>query len=313
MSGPAITTAFVTEAAGFLGTALVRALVGRGVRVFGLTSTREGGEVVRSAGGTAVLGHLLTAERWQDEAAADWVFCLSPHSFVGRRVTRRQAAAMAAERVSMDAHLLDAVAAGGTRRIVYVADTSYYGATGVLQITEDSPPQPSLWGRRLVPALDRLDGYAVTGLPIVTAFPGWVYGNGSWCRLRVIEPILAGRPILEIGRSRPWVSPIHVTDCAGALVHLAERGRIGQRYFLVNDAPIRLPAFAATFARLADRRLRVRRVPTPIVRPLVGAVLHEHLTADAVYSASRLRSLGFRFRYPTLEEGFTEVLRSLNV
>jgi len=28
----------------------------------------------------------------------------------------------------MDAHLLDAVAAGTTRRIVYVADTSCYGA-----------------------------------------------------------------------------------------------------------------------------------------------------------------------------------------
>ncbi len=78
----------------------------------------------------------------------------------------------------------------------------------------------------LTPALDRLDGYIVAGLPIVTAFPGWVYGNGSWFRERVIEPVMAGRRVLQFGDTGPWVSPIHVHDCARALVHLAERGEL---------------------------------------------------------------------------------------
>ena len=39
-------------------------------------------------------------------------------------MTRRRAAAIAHARVVMDAHLLDAVAAGATRRIVYVAATT---------------------------------------------------------------------------------------------------------------------------------------------------------------------------------------------
>ena len=157
----------------------------------------------------------------------------------------------------MDAHLLDAVAAGATRRIVYVADTSCYGATGPRPITEDEPPRPSAWGRYLAPALDRLDGYVVAGLPIVTAFPGWVYGNGSWFRERVIEPVMAGGRVLQFGKTGPWVSPIHVEDCARALVHLAEHGEAGGRYFLVNSDPIRLHEFAGTFARLANRPLRV--------------------------------------------------------
>ena len=87
----------------------------------------------------------------------------------------------------MDAHLLDAVAAGATRRIVYVADTSCYGATGPRPITEDAPPEPSAWGRCLTPALERLEGYIIAGQPIVAAFPGWVYGNGGWFRERVIS------------------------------------------------------------------------------------------------------------------------------
>jgi nucleoside-diphosphate-sugar epimerase len=191
---------------------------------------------------------------------------------------------------------------------VYVADTSCYGATGPRPITEDEPFQPSAWGRSLVPAFNRLDGYIAAGLPIVMAFPGWVYGNGSWFRERVIKPVMAGRPVMAFGKTGPWVSPIHVHDCARALVHLAERGEVGGRYFLVNTDPIPMDEFAKTFARLANQRLRVWRVPAAATRLVVGPVLSESLRADAVFSNARLRGLGVRFRYPTLEEGVEQVL-----
>src|SRR5688500_5518138 len=170
-------TTFVTGAAGFIGSVLIKVLVARRHRVFGLADSAEAAERVRRAGGVPVMGDLLEPGPWQDEAAADWVFHLPPHSVDGARVTRRRAEAIARARLLMDAHLLDAVAAGATRRIVYVADTSYYGATGARPITEDAPPQPSDWGRCLSPALERVEGYVIAGQPIVAAFPGWVYGN----------------------------------------------------------------------------------------------------------------------------------------
>ncbi len=312
MPGHAITTAFVTEAAGFIGTELVKVLMARGYEVVGLVRSMEEAERVRRAGAIAVIGDMLEVGRWQDEVAADWVFHLPAHPDGRRRITRRQADAIARARVSMDAHLLDAVAAGGTRRIVYIADASYYGATGSNPITEDEPPRPAAWGRCLAPALDRLGGYVVAGLPIITAFPGRVYGNGSWCRTRVIEPVMAGRRVLQVGKTGPWVSPIHVHDCARALVHLAERGEVGGRYFLVNDGPSRLSEFAVTFARLANRPLRVCRVPAPLARLLAGPILHDYLVTDAVFSNIRLRGLGFQFRYPTLEQGLQEVLGALH-
>jgi nucleoside-diphosphate-sugar epimerase len=212
----------------------------------------------------------------------------------------------------MDAHLLDAVAAGATQRVVYVADTSCYGSTGPRPITEDQLPQSSAWARRLGPAFSRLEGYVAAGLPIVTAFPGWVYGNASWFRERIIEPVMAGRHVLQFGKTGPWVSPIHVHDCARALVHLAERGEVGGRYFLVNTDPIRLDEFANAFARLADRPLRVLRLPAAARRFVDGPVLSDSLKADAVFSNVRLRGLGFRFRYPTLELGLEQVLGALH-
>ena len=305
-------TTFVTGAAGFIGSELVKVLVARRHRVFGLTDSLEAAERVRRAGGIPVMGHLLEPGSWQDEAAADWVFHVPPHAVHGPRLTRRRAASITRARMLMYAHLLDAVAAGATRRIVYVADTSCYGATGPRPITEDTPPEPSAWGRCLTPALERLDGYIVAGQPIVAAFPGWVYGNGGWFRERVIEPVMAGRRVLLFGKTGPWLSPIHVEDCARALVHLAERGEPSGRYFLVNHDPIRLHDFVETFARLANRPLRLFRVPAVETRLVVGPILADHLLANAVFSNIRLRGIGFRFLYPTLEQGLQQVLGALD-
>jgi nucleoside-diphosphate-sugar epimerase len=311
MTGDAKPTTFVTAPDGFIGSELIKVLTSLGHQVLALTPSPEAARRVRGAGAVPVMGDLLDPGKWQDEAAADWVFHLPPDTLSGGRVTRRRAASIAGTRVLMDAHLLDAVAAGTTQRIVYVGDTSCYGALGHHPITEDASPQPTAWGRRLTPALDRLDGYVVAGLPIVTALPGWVYGNGSWFRARVIDPIMAGGRVWQFGRTGPWVSPIHVRDCARALVHLAESGRVGRRYFVVNSDQFRLSEFADTFARLANRPLRVWHVPPMATRLVVGPVLADHVRADAAFSNVRLRGTGFRFTYPTLDHGIRQVVGAL--
>ena len=304
-------TTFVTGADGFFGTELLKVLVADGHRVFGLAPSLEAAQRVRRVGAQAVIGDLLEPGPWQDQAAAEWVFHLPPHTLTGGLVARRSAASIAHARMVMDRNLLDAAASAETRRVVYVADASYYGGTGPRPITEDEPLRPSVWGRSFAPALDRLDGYIVAGLPVITAFPGWIYGNGAWFRQRVIEPVMAGRRVLQFGTTSPWVSPIHVHDCARALVHLAERGHAGGRYFLVNSEPVRMHEFAVTFARLAKRPLRVCRVPAAAIRLATRPVLADDVRADAVFSNIRLRGIGFCHRYQTLEQGLQQVLEAI--
>jgi nucleoside-diphosphate-sugar epimerase len=306
-------TAFVTEAGGFMGAELIKLLVARGHQVFGLAGSPQAAQRVRRAGAIPVAGDLMTPGQWQDEAAsADCVFHLPPHPLNGSRMSSRRADRITSARVSMDAHLLDAVGAGATRRIVYAADTSCYGATTDRAITEDAPLRPSAWGQCFMPALDRVDGYVAAGLPIVTAFPGWVYGNGSWFCERIIKPVTAGGRVLQFGKPGPWISPIHVHDCARALIHLAERGEVSGRYFLVNSGPVRTLDFAATFARLANLPLRVWRVPAALTRLVAGPVLADHVHTNGVFSNIRLRGIGFQFVYPTIEQGIQEVLGVLH-
>ena len=87
---------------------------------------------------------------------------------------------------------------------------------------------------------------------------------------------------------------------------------VGGRYFLVNNDPIRTHDIAETFARLATRPLRVWRLPAAASRILVGPVLSGALKTDAVFSNIRLRGMGFRFRYPTLEQGLEQIVGALH-
>jgi NAD dependent epimerase/dehydratase family enzyme len=97
-----------------------------------------------------------------------------------------------------------------------------------------------------------------------------------------------------------------------ALVHLAEHGRSGGRYFVANNAPVRVDEFAKTFARLATRPLRVCRVPAAASRFVLGSLWPEYPQADAVLSNIRLRAIGFRLEYPTLEDGIGQILRGVH-
>ncbi len=307
-------TSFVTNAAGFIGTELVKVLVAGGHQVIGLVPSVESALRVRRAGATAVVGELSKPGQWQDEAGTEWVFHIPPQPPMHEaRGGRRHAASLMRERVSMDANLLDAVANGTTRRVIYVADSSCYGITGPRPITEDAPLRPGSWRRCLSPALDRLDGYLVAGLPVVTALPGWIYGNGAWFRERILEPIMSGGRVLQFGASRNWISPIHVHDCARALVHLAERGEPGSRYFLVNSDPIQVQEFAETFARMAERPLKLRRLPQVAAQILGRTAAADRIDGDMVFSNIRLRGTGFHFSYPTLEAGLQEIVKAIEV
>lgn len=312
MTGSTAATAFVTGGDGFIGRALVKVLTLRGHRVFALADSAAAAERLRSNGAVPVSGDLLSPGAWQDEAGADWVFHVPPYPERGRHATSRRPNSIARTRLASDALLLDTLAAAATRRIVYVADACCYGPTGDRPLTEDAPLRPSTAGRCLAPALDRLDGYVIAGLPIVTALPGLVYGQGSWFRERVIDPVTAGRRVIQFGNTDHWVSAIHVDDCARALVHLAEHGHCGSRYFVVNSTPTRVREFAGVFARLKNRTLREWHVPGAAARFITGPVLADYMLHDAVFSNIRLRASGFRFEYHTLEEGVHQIVEALD-
>jgi nucleoside-diphosphate-sugar epimerase len=302
-------TAFVTDPVSLVGAELVSTLVDRGHDVLALATSTEVAVRIRRAGAIPVAGNLATPGRWQDEVAADWVFHLPPPVDLRRRRPERTADARA--RVSIDRHVFDAVASGTTRRLVYVASLARYRTGTTTPITEDELPAPCAADSRHTSPLDCLEGYVLAGLPIITGIPGCVYGSSGWFRDLIAAPIVAGR---RIGLWRPadhFVTPIHVHDCARALVHLAARGAVGRRYFVANSEPTRLDELAATFARVANRPLRTWPFPV-VARFLTDRHPVSCGPLDTVLANLRLRRTGFEFEYPTVEQGCRQILRTFH-
>jgi nucleoside-diphosphate-sugar epimerase len=191
---------------------------------------------------------------------------------------------------------------------VYVGGTSYYGDQGTELVTEDASPNPRGWGRFLAPAIDQLEGFAARGLDVVLAYPGYVYGDGSWFRQYVLLRLRAGKKIVRVSGPSRYGSPIHVHDCARALVHLLGCGEAGRRYFVVDDEPVEIDKLLSRAAGALGETPRYRRVPAWLLPLLVGRLSADGFKTDSVLSNARLKSTGFTLRFPTSATGVPDVI-----
>jgi len=235
------------------------------------------------------------------------VHLAQPPTF-GGRITKARAKSYCEERLQMDRLLLDNLRPEITKRIVYIAGTSYYGDQGKQLQDESTQPHPKGWGPYIAPAIEALTGYYAQSLPIVEAFPGWVYGPGSWFQEYVFEPLQRNKPVTGLTGPVRLASPVHVEDCARAILHLLNYGEIGQRYFIVDNQPGLASAVAEKAAQVLEVRFRVRKVPIWLSRLIVGPVVTDSLTCDVRLSNARLRQTGFNLNYPTIEQGIPDVI-----
>jgi hypothetical protein len=302
---------FVTGGTGFIGGAFIPLAQQAGYQVHLLTRSTRAAERWARTGVTPVLGDLLVPGAWQREAAAsEWVVHLAQPLTYGARVTRKRAEAYREQRLRMDRLLLDSLKPEVTRRVLYVGGTSYYGNQGPRLVTEDSPPNPTGWGPYIAPAIEMLPDYVARGLPLVEAYPGSVYGLGSWFTEYILKPLKSGRPLFGLKETLTrCISPVHVEDCARALLHLLEHGEPGQRYFVVDDRPESFAELSRLVAETLGLHVRKILVPQWVCRLMMGPVLTNSLTVEARLSNARLHGTGFHLHYPTIHEGVPVLVR----
>ena len=302
---------FVTGGTGFIGKRFVSLALEAGYRVRVLTRNARAAEQWKHEGVSVVEGDLLTPGPWQEEAAAsDEVVHLAQPLTFGARVTHQRALAYREQRLRMDSLLLDSLKPGTVKRVLYVGGTSYYGDQGTRVVTEDATPRPTGWGPYIAPAIESLPRHLERGLPLVEAYPGSVYGLGSWFVEYALVPLKAGRRLFGMKETLTLqMSPIHVDDCARALLHLLEHGEVGRRYFVVDDQPATFGDLTRVAAEALGVSYRKVLVPRWLCRLLLGPVLTDSLTSEARLSNERLHGTGFQFHYPTIREGVPALVR----
>lgn len=306
-----VTTTFVTGGTGFIGRVLLEQARRGDRRLRGLARSDASARELEALGVEPVRGDLLEPGPWQAQlAAADEVVHLAQPQTFGGRVTRDRALRYRDDRLQMDRNVLDPLA-GGSTRIVYVGGTSYYGDQGQALVDERSEPKPKGWGPYLADAIVELDRRCAAGLELVQAFPGYVYGPGSWFEQYFYRAAQAGKPLYAMsGRSRLG-SFVHVDDCAAALLHLLEHGGLGERYFVVDEQPRTWDEFTAIFAKHAGFGVKTRKLPRMLITALLGPITSASFNSDACLSSAKLRESGFDLRFATIEQGMVDVVTAL--
>jgi len=273
----------VTGASGFIGSAVVRALVGAGAEVRALVEPgrddanlaglaieriegdiRDAAVLDRAVEGVSVVFHLAAIYRFW---AADPDLFYSVNTGGTLNVIR-------------------AMEQAGCRRLVY---TSTVGTIGVAQhgrlATEETLVHfEHLFGhykRSKYLAEHEVLRAGATGLPVVLVHPTFPVGEGD------SAPTPTGRTILEFlnGRIPAYVDTalnvVHVDDVARGQVLAAERGRPGRSYILGGEN-MSLRDMLATLAEVSGLTAPRVRLTAGAVLPIVrsaewfqGRVLHQ--------------------------------------
>jgi dihydroflavonol-4-reductase len=314
-----MTRALVTGANGFLGSAVVRALLADGVAVRAFARAGSDRRNLTGLDVEAATGD-LTDRASLDRAVAGCAVVF--HVAADYRLWVADAVPMYRANVDGSVNVLEAAAAAGVQRMVYTSSVAVLGINKDRTPADESTP---------VDVADMVGHYKRSkflaeeavrrrarelGFPVVTVNPSTPIGP------RDIKPTPTGRILLDAaaGRMPAFVDTglnlVHVDDVA--LGHLAawKRGAAGERYVLGGE-DFTLQQILELVARHVGRRASTIRLPHWFVYPIAAAAegyalltkREPRVTLDGVrmstkhmYFSSRKaqQELGYEWRDPRL-------------
>jgi dihydroflavonol-4-reductase len=262
----------ITGASGFVGSAVAKALAGRGVPVRVLVRSTSNRRNLSDLGDGAEIAIGSLEEPQSLRAALTGCRALF-HVAADYRIWVPDPDAMMRTNVEGTRSLMRDAMAAGVGRIVYTSSVATLGLrSDGTPADEDTPDSPGdivgPYKRSKYEAewvVKRM--IAEDGLPAVIVNPSTPVGP------RDVRPTPTGRIIVEAaaGRMPAYVDTglnlVHVDDVAAGHLLAYENGRIGERYILGGDN-LTLAEMLAEIARLANRTPPRVRLPTAPLFPL---------------------------------------------
>lgn len=303
----------VTGVAGFVGSAVARALAASGRKVRGIaraSSARANladfpGELAEAdLRDPAATARALEGARELFHVAADY------------RLWARDPEEIVRNNLEMTRIAMEAARDAGVERIVYTSSvaTLLPDPAGPADETRAATPEQATgaYKRSKVVAERLVEAMAAEGLPVVIVNPSTPIGP------RDVKPTPTGRIVVEaaLGRMPAYVDSglnlVHVDDVAKGHILAAEKGRVGERYIL-GGQDATLAEMLGEIARIVGRNPPKIELPRAPLYPLAwlaerwGSVTGKEpmLTLDALrmakyrmfYSSAKAeRELGYRAR-----------------
>ncbi len=262
-------TLLVTGANGFVGAAVVRALLAEGEPVRALVRPSSDRRNLEALGVELREGDITRPETLRPALAG----CSAVlHVAADYRLWAPDAERMLATNVQGSLNVLEAAAATGAERLVYTSSVATLGIRADRGPADEATPVtladmigPYKRSKFLAEAAVRRRA-AELGFPVVTVNPSTPVGPGD------IKPTPTGRVILDAAAGRmpafvdTGLNVVHVDDVASGHVAALRRGRPGERYILGGD-DLSLRAILELVARVTGRRPPTLRLPRWSVYP----------------------------------------------
>jgi dihydroflavonol-4-reductase len=263
----------VTGATGFVGSAVLRALVGRGAKVRVLA--RPAGDRRNLQGVPCEIVEGDMREPLSMAAALGGVRHLF-HVAADYRLWSRMPSELREANVEGTRIVMEAALAAGVERIVYTSSVATLRAADAASAVDETAPlaegeaigaykASQVAAERLVEAM-----VAKRGLPAVIVNPSTPIGP------RDVKPTPTGRMVVEAAAGRipafvdTGLNLVHVDDVAEGHLRALEQGRIGERYIL-GGQNASLREMLAAIAGLAGRRAPTLSLPRAPLFPLAWA------------------------------------------
>jgi hypothetical protein len=289
----------VTGSTGFIGSALVRYMTGKGHEVTRLVRQEP------LAGEGQV--------RWDPDAGAidsdgltgtEVVIHLAAEKIGAKRWTPKQKARILNSRVQSTSLLVETIVGldPPPKTLLCASSDVYYGDRGDQVLREESPPGSnflagvtSLWEATTEPAARR-------GIRVVNLRFGMVIGPQVKKMLTHLKLGLGSR----LGNGKQFVSWITLDDAIRAVHHLMDNESIEGPVNVVTPHPVRNAEFMQSLGRVLERPARFP-VPALLLRLMHGEMVDIDLVS-AWMEPAKLRASGFEYDHPELEGALRAVL-----
>lgn len=275
---------FVTGATGYIGSAVVKALVRAGHEVTGLVRSAEKEDQLRNLHATPLRGDLKDTASYKAAAAE--------HDGVIHAGFESGPEGVAADRKAVET-LLEAARTGGKpRSFIYTSGVLCLGNTGDEPVDEDAPANaiPMVAWR---PAHETLTLDAATKtLATAVIRPGFVYGGAKGLIAGYFESATREGVAAYIGDGQNRMSLVHKDDLAELYRLVVEKQARGMFHGVDGAAP-RIVDLARAASEAAGKAGATRSIPIEQARQMMGPFA-EALCTHQVVVTRRSADLGWK-------------------